>query len=814
MRYRVLFCMLLLSISLLPVHSQTDRNEILLNKAESLLLQGDLFTAMEKIRLDYLAFTQKSERRESLKEKINAGIESLKRNLGFQKSKVASLTEIIERMKVDSVQAREIQVRLEFKLDSVIQALDSLNGKYQKLLAENASLKEDIQRQNLAMDLITKAMRIKVYDPTLSARLMYEASRISEHKNPLARDYLQEIYSNSSTVFYQKNLDGHKGKILSLAYSPDGQSIIAGADDYSVRIFDLEGNEIDRFIDLGGDVKSVAFSPNDQYIAAGTAEPDSRIRVWNLDGKLILDKKANKDGVETISFSPDSKYILTGGKDNRGLLWNITKGNIEVRYEAHTNDITDVAFSPDGEYVLTASVDKTARLWKLNGKEIRIYKNHEEPVTSVAFSPDGQYVLTGSKDRTARLGKVKKKRGKQILRGHNSFITSVSFSPINSELILTTSVDQTVRLWNYQGEEVQSYFGHTSDVHEAVFSPSGEQIASAGGDKSIKIWDLTYQRNIAYQNTFPSQLIKAKYSPNGKYILIGSEDIMSRVWDLSSDNVRIFRGHRAKKIQALASSPDSKKILTGGNDDIAIYRSLETGESIWSKKHPSNVLCADVSLSGNLVLTTASTQLFVWDSLGTSVNKLKIGDSPILEAFFSKDEKAVFFAHKGGEIRRWNLENNSIELIGTNNRDITSMSVSPDEHYLITGSQDSTLALWGIKERNKIQSYKGHLAPITSVDFHPDGKYILSGSEDRTAKIWDVWSGDEIHSITARNGYPCSVEFSPDRQSVMLGIYHLGIELYRLELDILKLMEKDEVIAPLTPAQRKLYGIPEQMIVD
>ncbi|MDJ0596809.1 MAG: hypothetical protein QNJ72_43745 [Pleurocapsa sp. MO_226.B13] len=83
-------------------------------------------------------------------------------------------------------------------------------------------------------------------------------------------------------------------------------------------------------------VYSVAFSPDGQYIASGSA--DKTVRLWNIKGKQIGKPfEAHKYGVSSIAFSPDSKYLITGsslgtvlsnisGRDNESRvlkLWNL-----------------------------------------------------------------------------------------------------------------------------------------------------------------------------------------------------------------------------------------------------------------------------------------------------------------------------------------------------------------------------------------------------------------------------------------------------------------------------------------------------------
>ena len=91
-------------------------------------------------------------------------------------------------------------------------------------------------------------------------------------------------------------------------------------------------------------------------------------------------------------------------------------------------------------------------------------------VLSVAFAPDGQSILTGSDDNTAKLWDLKGHE-LQSFQGHTSSVLSVAFAP-DGQSILTGSEDNTAKLWDLKGHELQSFQGHTSYVLSVAFAPA------------------------------------------------------------------------------------------------------------------------------------------------------------------------------------------------------------------------------------------------------------------------------------------------------------------------------------------------------
>ncbi|OKH56980.1 AAA-like domain-containing protein, partial [Scytonema sp. HK-05] len=236
-------------------------------------------------------------------------------------------------------------------------------------------------------------------------------------------------------------------------------------------------------------VTSVAFSPDGKTIASGS--DDNTVRLWNLNGQQLKTLSKHSSSVTSVAFSPDGKTIASGSDDNTVRLWNL-KGEHLKTLSGHSSSVTSVAFSPDGKTIASGSDDKTVRLWNLNGQQLKTLSEHSSSVRSVAFSPDGKTIATGSDDNTVRLWNLKGEHLK-TLSGHSSSVTSVAFSP-DGKTIATGSVDKTVRLWNLNGKQLKTLSGHSSSVMSVAFSPDGKTIATGSLDKTVRLWNLNGQQ--------------------------------------------------------------------------------------------------------------------------------------------------------------------------------------------------------------------------------------------------------------------------------------------------------------------------------
>ena len=93
---------------------------------------------------------------------------------------------------------------------------------------------------------------------------------------------------------------------------------------------------------------------------------------------------------------------------------------------------------------------------------------------------------------------------------------------------------------------------------------------------------------------------------------------------------------------------------------------------------------------------------------------------------------------------------------------VTSVSFSPDNRKIVSGSADKTLRLWDAETGALVSVMEGHLDEVSSVCFSPDGKKIASASKDKTVRVWDTRTGSALSTLTRHSDAVCFVRFSPD----------------------------------------------------
>ena len=153
----------------------------------------------------------------------------------------------------------------------------------------------------------------------------------------------------------------------------------------------------------GGQVKSIALSPDGLRIASGSE--DGTICVWNATtGEMVAGPfTGHTDLVWSVAFSPDGQHIASGSDDGTICVWDATTGEMVVGpFTGHTGPVISVEFSPDGQHIVSGSHDQTICVWDATtGKMVAgPFTGHTDSVWSVAFSPNGQHIVSGSDDKT------------------------------------------------------------------------------------------------------------------------------------------------------------------------------------------------------------------------------------------------------------------------------------------------------------------------------------------------------------------------------------------------------------------------------
>ncbi|WP_435009443.1 WD40 repeat domain-containing serine/threonine protein kinase [Tundrisphaera lichenicola] len=203
-----------------------------------------------------------------------------------------------------------------------------------------------------------------------------------------------------------REIDAHETLVTTLAASPD-ETILASGDYLGgVWIWNL-ANPADpgrKLLDLKGRIRSLAWSPDGRYLAI--AGPSGPIRIWDRKADRFQKIATDHSSTHTLAWTPDGKVLAAGSHDAVITLWNWP--NRDLAGEVSTRDPTAcIAFSPDGTLLVAGGAAGSLQVWNmslLDSPPLRVERaSGIEGVWSVEFSPDGRTLATGGDDGSVGL---------------------------------------------------------------------------------------------------------------------------------------------------------------------------------------------------------------------------------------------------------------------------------------------------------------------------------------------------------------------------------------------------------------------------
>lgn len=298
--------------------------------------------------------------------------------------------------------------------------------------------------------------------------------------------------------------------VVTAEYSPDGKQLKILWDDNTFKLWNLEEN---RWVELAGRPKAAGafYSPDSQYlvvfgrggdpdIEGGMNDIGGAISLWKRDGAFVTSLATpNQPIVTQAEFSPRGDRIITDGQDATVRLWDIQGNAINV-LNNEGSGLDWMRYRPDGNQIATRGFNKIIRLWDADGNKLSTLSNYDEWIMNFEYRPDSGQIATGGYDGTVRLWDT---AGNQlaVLTGHSEEITQVVYSADSTQLA-TADVSGTLRLWNAEGEPLAVMTGHEGTIEDLAFSPNGELIATGGIDGTLRLWNRAGEQLAIVENLY------------------------------------------------------------------------------------------------------------------------------------------------------------------------------------------------------------------------------------------------------------------------------------------------------------------------
>lgn len=357
-----------------------------------------------------------------------------------------------------------------------------------------------------------------------------------------------------------KSFGGNKSWILNVRFSPDGSFIASGHEEV-IKFWNLQGLELKSF-NVGTD--RFSFAPNGKMIA--TFNADGEITLWNLNGQALQSFKASNSWTGALRFSPDGQIIAIGSLDGKFTLWNLN-GQVLQTFGGHGDVIGSISFSPDSKMLASADWSHTVpevKIWSLNGINLETFEEDTDVISGFNFNSNEQesralfQTLIDSKDCNYARANIDNKVFAATCRGN-------------------TNLDETaiVKVWNSDGEELLSlnsshtlFLDNPYSITAVGVSNDGQIVVTGGWYGTVKLWNLEGQE----MQTIPGDDLKVNsisFGLKDQLLATGSLDGKVRLWNLQGKLLDTLEGHR-NQITHLGFSSDGKKLASTADNEAAI----------------------------------------------------------------------------------------------------------------------------------------------------------------------------------------------------------------------------------------------------
>ena len=572
-------------------------------------------------------------------------------------------------------------------------------------------------------------------------------------------------------------LGGHAGPVWVTSFSPDGRRLVT-TDEAGAYLWDVADGARRHHLPHETSVFGVAWDPDGgQVVTAGLADV---IHVWDTGSGGQVATLAAPATVSFVRLAPDGRTLLAwSAVDPQLFVLDLETGDEIAVLDAHGAAAVDARVSPDGRHAISVGLDATARLWTLpDGEEVAVVEGFADRVWVGRFSSDGSLAIIGDSLGTVRVVEVPSGRTRFELAAHADAVVGAAFSP-DDTVAVTVSLDGTALVWDIadgQPRDVLPLNGAAAlgiETSSVLFTPDGQQVLTRAA--TVQAWDVPPGPDLELQGH--ERLVGTlALSPDGGLLATGSADGTLRLWNVDDGEPLQVLELPGSAMSAASFSSDGSQLVTA-NPFQAAVSDHGIPPTIWDvatgRQHatlpvpaPTGPPCPQVCQTNVVthspdddLLATAGQEGVVrlWDAhSGEPAGALEPVDGQLRDLEFSPDGRWLAGA-AWQRVPIWDTDTGEVvhELAAPG----MAVAFDPSGDRLAVAGDDGITTIWAPAPGRLVGELR-HASSVADVVWSRDGRFLLTAAGDG-AHLWDVGSQQRIQQFGVYGGAH-AVAFTPD----------------------------------------------------
>ncbi|MGJ8530054.1 nSTAND1 domain-containing NTPase [Maritalea sp.] len=632
--------------------------------------------------------------------------------------------------------------------------------------------------------------------------------------------------------------------ITNLAAGPNNLMAIAAADG-SIAIRNMStGDTLARRIADDDPIKTLAFSPDGRIVAAGA--DSGKILLWSFREQSTRQLDKHFQAITKLFFSTDGTQLASLSHDKTTRIWNVTDGAQIATLPEQGGVPVSAAFSEDGFGLTTLTSEGEIAQWdSRTGREVfRCNTQAPQPVLDgivlggasavLALGDSGVMQVTADADcqtnwmnPIAAFGLTTDTHGSRILVRNGTQAALVDratgdtiFKPNTQDVggsqrqiiaatltadarmigVIDTAGTMTLLDAFADGVVLAKFDGHAASGSAIAFSDDGNSLLTAAVDGTVTSWNLSALRPCVMQGAAGQTLA---FSPDGTYVASGDsigQITLAEVDDCSTGRV-LGLNRDQEWVRDIRFSADSRQIaatagglvslidVQSGNpvweyrlddahlasaiswnaDNSALFvgtrgRELGSNSGGWleldrttgqkvnqSKKIQTPVSSIDFWNDDTYVLTQSDVGLLLWWQ-DTGRHRLTVAGRQTRAAVYWPDRTRIAVGNASGQVRVMRHTSSELFRFNAHNAPVSALAIDESGLFLASGANDGTAALWDTTTGALIARLIGHSSKVASMTFVPNSPYVLSAATNGTVMMWDLTSGSLVARFDGPSG--------------------------------------------------------------